>query len=383
MCKNMCFGQFVPPDITLKWLLIGIVPVFLRKIFPVENSKRRAVAWWLIAGIIMIVIEFFMGGVTRLTGSGLSITEWKPIMGALPPLNEAEWNSAFDSYKNIAQYKYLNSHFSLSDFKFIFYWEWAHRLWARMLGVVFLIGFVYFLWKKYFDKGMVKPFVVLFLLGGVQGFIGWKMVESGLNDTDLYVKHTWLATHFLSAVTLMCYTLWFALVLLVPPHRRAGSKGMVRASIAVIVLLYVQLAYGAFMAGLHAAKNAPTWPTINGEWIPGGMAANNWLHNPINVHFVHRGLAYLLLAGIILWFVYATKQARQAGESLLAKARWWPLVLVVVQVMLGIATVLCAPYIVFAKFGVFETIAELHQLVALGLLMAVVANLYISGRKAA
>ncbi len=324
-----------------------------------------------------------MGGVTRLTGSGLSITEWKPIMGTLPPLNDADWNNAFDSYKNIAQFKFLNSHFTLSDFKFIFYWEWAHRLWARMLGVVFLIGFVYFLWKKYFDKGMIKPFVVLFLLGGVQGFIGWKMVESGLNDTDLYVKHTWLATHFLSAVTLMCYTLWFALVLLIPPHRRAGSSGMVKASIALIALLYVQLAYGAFMAGLHAAKNAPTWPTINGDWIPAGMGANNWLHNPINVHFIHRGLAYLLLAGIILWFVYAGKQAKLASDSLLSKSRWWPMVLVTVQVILGIATVLTAPYIVFAKFGVFETIAELHQLVALVLMMSVVANLYISGRRTA
>ncbi len=324
-----------------------------------------------------------MGGVTRLTGSGLSITEWKPIMGTLPPLNDADWNNAFDSYKNIAQFKFLNSHFTLSDFKFIFYWEWAHRLWARMLGVVFLIGFVYFLWKKYFDKGMIKPFVVLFLLGSVQGFIGWKMVESGLNDTDLYVKHTWLATHFLSAVTLMCYTLWFALVLLIPPHRRAGSSGMVKASIALIALLYVQLAYGAFMAGLHAAKNAPTWPTINGDWIPAGMGANNWVHNPINVHFIHRGLAYLLLAGIILWFVYAGKQAKLASDSLLSKSRWWPMVLVTVQVILGIATVLTAPYIVFAKFGVFETIAELHQLVALILMMSVVANLYISGRRTA
>lgn len=331
----------------------------------------------------MIVIEFFMGGVTRLTGSGLSITEWKPIMGTLPPLNDADWNNAFDSYKNIAQFKFLNSHFTLSDFKFIFYWEWAHRLWARMLGVVFLIGFVYFLWKKYFDKGMIKPFVVLFLLGGVQGFIGWKMVESGLNDTDLYVKHTWLATHFLSAVTLMCYTLWFALVLLIPPHRRAGSSGMAKASIGLIALLYVQLAYGAFMAGLHAAKNAPTWPTINGDWIPAGMGANNWLHNPINVHFVHRGLAYLLLAGIIIWFVYAGKQAKLASDSLLSKSRWWPMALVTVQVILGIATVLTAPYIVFAKFGVFETIAELHQLAALILMMSVVANLYISGRRTA
>src|SRR5690606_29641599 len=124
----------------------------------------------------MIIIQVLLGGVTRLTGSGLSITEWKPIMGALPPMNEKEWNEAFNGYKQIAQYKYLNSHFELSDFKFIFFWEWFHRLWARMLGVVFVIGFVYFLVKRYFDKEMILPFIILFILGGMQGLIGWIMV---------------------------------------------------------------------------------------------------------------------------------------------------------------------------------------------------------------
>lgn len=347
-----------------------------------DNHKRRAVAWWLIAGIIMIIIEFFMGGVTRLTGSGLSITEWKPIMGTLPPLNEAEWNKAFDSYKNIAQYKYLNSHFTLPDFKFIFFWEWAHRLWARMLGVVFAIGFIYFLSKKYFDKGMVRPFIVLFLLGGVQGYVGWRMVASGLNDTDLYVKHTWLAAHFLSALTLMCYTLWFALILLVPPGRKAASPGLFKGTLGVIILMYVQLAYGAFMAGLHASKSAPTWPTINGDWIPGGMMGRSFVHNPINVHFMHRGLAYLLLAAIIWWFIYASRKARNAAGSLLTTTRWWSLALVVLQVVLGIVTLLCAPLITFARFGVYETLAELHQLVAMFLLMSLVVNLYVATKPA-
>lgn len=349
----------------------------------VDNHKRRAVAWWLIAGIVMIVIEFIMGGVTRLTGSGLSITEWKPIMGALPPLSNADWNSAFDKYKTIAQYKYLNSHFTLSDFKFIFYWEWSHRLWARMLGVVFAIGFVYFFVKKYFDKGMVRPFIILFLLGGLQGYVGWKMVESGINDTELYVKHTWLATHFLSALTLMCYTLWFALVLLVPSEKRASAPGLFRATLGVIILMYVQLAYGAFMAGLHASKSAPTWPTINGEWIPEGMMARSFISNPINVQFVHRMLAYLLLVVMVVWFVYAAKAARTHVASLLGKARWWPMVIIVAQVVLGIITVLCAPLIVFAQFGTYEILAELHQLVAMFLLMSLVANLYISGKRAA
>ncbi len=343
-----------------------------------DNYKRRAVAWWLIAGIIMIVIEFIMGGVTRLTGSGLSITEWKPIMGALPPLNEGEWNKAFDGYKNIAQYKYLNSHFTLPDFKFIFFWEWAHRLWARLLGVVFAIGFVYFFIKNYFDKGMVRPFIVLFFLGGLQGYIGWKMVSSGLNDTELYVKHTWLAIHFLSALTLMCYTLWFSLILLIPAGKKVAAPALFKGTLGIIVLLYVQLAYGAFMAGLHASKSAATWPKINGDWIPGGMMEQSFMSHPINVQFIHRCLAYLLLAAIIYWFARAAKAAKNIGSTLLGAARWWPLALVLLQVVLGITTLLCAPYIVFAHFGVYEVLAELHQLVAMFLLMSLVVNLYIT-----
>jgi cytochrome c oxidase assembly protein subunit 15 len=348
-----------------------------------EQKKRKAVAIWLLAGVAMIVIEFIMGGVTRLTGSGLSITEWKPIMGIIPPLNETEWNKAFDGYKNIAQYKYLNSHFTLSDFKFIFFWEWSHRVWARLLGVVFGIGFIYFLIKKYFDKEMIRPFMILFLLGGLQGFIGWKMVQSGLNDTSLYVKHTLLATHFLSAMALTCYTLWLALQLLIPEGKRLTDSKLYAITLSGIALLFVQLAYGAFMAGLHAAKNAPTWPTINGMWLPGTLQNQSLINNEINVQFIHRGLAYLLLIFIITWFYRASQTAVRNQASILKTTRWWPLVLVVLQVALGISTVLCAPMITFGRFGVFETLAEAHQLVAMFLLMSLVLNLYVVKRKEA
>lgn len=328
----------------------------------------------------MIIVEFIMGGVTRLTGSGLSITEWKPIMGALPPLNETEWNEAFNGYKQIAQYKYVNSHFTLPDFKFIFFWEWAHRLWARMLGVVFAIGFIYFLVRQYFDKAMIRPFIILFILGGLQGYVGWKMVQSGLNDTELYVKHTWLATHFLSAITLMCYTLWFALKLLIPARKRAHAPAVVRPLIAIIVIIYIQLAYGAFMAGMHASKSAPTWPTINGDWVPAGLLEHSFISHPINVQFMHRYLAYLLLIIIIIWYVRVKKAAGSYPDSLIGKARHWPAALVLVQVTLGIITVLCAPLIVFARFGTYEVLAELHQLVGMFLLMSLVANLYIAAK---
>ena len=145
-----------------------------------DNKKRRAVAYWLLTGVFMIIIQVLLGGVTRLTGSGLSITEWKPIMGAMPPMGDAAWNEAFEKYQQIAQFKYINNHFTVDDFKFIFFWEWFHRLWARLLGVVFAVGFIYFIVKQYFDRQMIIPFIILFILGGVQGLIGWIMVASGL-----------------------------------------------------------------------------------------------------------------------------------------------------------------------------------------------------------
>ncbi len=343
-----------------------------------DKKKNRAVAMWLIAGVVMIIIQTLLGGVTRLTGSGLSITEWKPIMGAIPPLNEAEWNKAFDGYKQIGQYKYLNSDFTISDFKFIFFWEWFHRLWARMLGVVFLVGFVYFLVKQYFSKKMIRPFIILFVLGAFQGLIGWIMVASGLNEENLYVNHIKLAAHFVSAMVLACYTLWFALQLLVPEQKRVINKSLANLTIIVVILLFVQLTYGAFMAGLKAAMAAPTWPSINGMWIPDTLPANSWINDKINVHFIHRGLAYVLFAAVIFWFVKSAKSI-QPGNALSA-TRLWPLILVCLQVVLGIITVISAPHIVIGKFGLFESLAELHQLVAMFLLMSLVVNLYVVKR---
>lgn len=328
----------------------------------------------------MIIIQTLLGGVTRLTGSGLSITEWKPIMGALPPMNEQEWNHAFDGYKQIGQYKFLNSDFTLRDFKLIFFWEWFHRLWARLLGVVFLIGFVFFFFKGYFSKQMVKPFIILFLLGAMQGLIGWIMVASGLNDENLYVNHIKLSAHFVSAMVLACYTLWFALQLLIPAEKRIADRKLQNYTIAIIIILFVQLTYGAFMAGLKAAMAAPTWPTINGMWLPGNLATNSLINDKINVHFIHRGLAYILLVLIIIWFAKARTAARN-NTSALRNTMAWPMVLVAVQVLLGIITVVSAPHIVLGKFGLFESLAELHQLVAMFLLMALVVNLYVVKRR--
>jgi cytochrome c oxidase assembly protein subunit 15 len=346
------------------------------------HKRKKAVAWWLIAGVIMIIIQTLLGGITRLTGSGLSITEWKPIMGALPPIGDAEWEKAFGGYKQIAQYKYLNSDFTLSDFKFIFFWEWFHRLWARLLGVVFAVGFIYFLIKKYLDKEMIRPFIALFVLGAAQGLIGWIMVASGLNDTNLYVDHIKLAMHFVAAMILACYTLWFALKLLVPDDRRISDKKLHNYTLVIFFILFVQLAYGAFMAGLKAAIAAPTWPTINTQWIPDNMMANSFINHPINVHFMHRGIAYILFFLVISWFTMALRKQNANPASILKATKWWPLMLVVLQVVLGVVTVLSAQLIKFGKFGTFEILAELHQLVAMFLMISLVVNLYVIRRAA-
>jgi cytochrome c oxidase assembly protein subunit 15 len=335
------------------------------------------VAYWLLTGVFMIVVQVLLGGITRLTGSGLSITEWKPIMGAMPPISEQEWTVAFEKYKQIAQFKYINSHFELDDFKFIFFWEWFHRLWARLLGVVFAIGFIYFLVRKYFDRAMVLPLIILFILGAAQGLIGWIMVASGLNDTNLYVNHIKLAMHFMAALLLLCYTLWFALKLLIPQEKKTSNNSLYSFTLMVIIILCFQLIYGAFMAGLKAAMSAPSWPTINGMWVPDTLSNQSWINHPLNVHFVHRILAYLLVIITIAWFVRAGNVARQQSSLLLSKTRWWPLLLIIVQLLLGIFTVLSAPKITFGKFGQFETLAEIHQLAAMFFLMALLVSLYI------
>src|SRR5882724_9785858 len=154
---------------------------------PLSYPSSRPVAIWVKTGVFMLLVQVILGGVTRLTGSGLSITEWNVVTGTVPPLNSTQWQDAFDKYRQTPQFQILNSGFTLHDFKFIFFWEWFHRFWARMLGIVFAIGFVFFFVKKYFDRQMIRPFVILFLLGGLQGLIGWLMVTSGLNDEHLYV----------------------------------------------------------------------------------------------------------------------------------------------------------------------------------------------------
>lgn len=345
----------------------------------VENAYRhkRIIANWLLLGVFMLVVQVLLGGITRLTGSGLSITEWNPIMGALPPLNEVQWQKAFSNYQQIAQYKYLNNHFALSDFKFIYFWEWFHRLWARLMGFVFLIPFIFFLIKGYFKKWMIAPLIMLFVLGGLQGLIGWIMVKSGLNDEDLYVSHFRLAIHFMAAMVLIGYTLIFALSLCVPERERIADKPLRNFAFIITAVLIIQLIYGTFMAGLKAATAAPTWPDINGTFLPAGIFAHDFiesiLHNKITIQFIHRMLAYLIFTLIIAWWLRASKTYASASFK---KAKKWPLILVFLQLLLGVITVVTSNNIATGKFGLFEWFAELHQLNGMLLLLSLLTVIF-------
>ena len=359
-----------------------------------EDYKSRAVANWLLLGVGMTIIQIALGGITRLTGSGLSITEWDVVTGALPPMSEAAWQTLFAKYKTTPQFQLLNFDFTLANFKFIFFWEWFHRLWARTIGLVFAIGFIYFLVKKYFQPKMIRPLVVLFLLGALQGAIGWIMVASGLEGDAVYVKPTRLALHFIFALGLLAYTYWFALSLKVKTLKEQPSlqdaykdeqflkhlRSIKLFSWIILVVLFFQLIYGALMAGHKAANVAATWPTINGQWIPTGLTSKdsfllNAVNNTIWIHFIHRGLAYLLLI-LIIW--YSIKLFRINGNAFWNLMRRMPLTFVLFQVALGIFTVISSAKIVPGVWAGFEWLAQLHQLVGMLLLLSVVNIIYVT-----
>ena len=339
-----------------------------------KKPSDKSVARWLYFGVFMLMVQILLGGITRLTESGLSITEWNPVTGTLPPLNIHQWQVEFDKYKTTDQFRYINSDFTLHDFKNIFFWEWLHRTWARLMGLVFIVGFVYFLIKKKLRSNMVIPFIILFILGIIQGAIGWIMVKSGLMPEKMFVGHIQLTVHFISALVLLCYTLWFALSLSVEKTSLIFNSPLRNWTFIILILVFFQLIYGAFMAGLHAAAVAPTWPEINGQWIPAKMdtlspPGRNLIDNKIAIQFIHRGLAYILLVLTIVWVV---KMKKINGSNLFQKLKWIPLVLLLLQILLGIFTVINSP---FPNKLVFFGVA--HQLNAMLFLMSLIIMIFI------
>ena len=310
-------------------------------------DRMRPVRIWLYVVALMVLAMVVVGGITRLTDSGLSITEWKPISGVLPPLSDADWQAEFQNYQQIPQYKLLNEGMSLDAFKFIFWWEWAHRFLGRVIGFVFAVPFLVFLVQRRFSWNLAAPLAGLFVLGGLQGALGWWMVSSGLQDLTSVSQYR-LAAHLGAALLLFLALIWVARRL--GPARPVPVNAQQGAVILLLCLVYLQIIAGAFVAGLDAGMGYNTWPLMDGTLVPTGLDAidpwwKNLFENALTVQFIHRTIAYVIVLYVgALWIVQ-----RRAGALAGANA-WLPRValLVLLQAALGITTLLLAVPLPFA-----------------------------------
>lgn len=328
------------------------------------------IRWLWVVGL-MVFAMVVVGGITRLTESGLSITEWKPVSGAIPPLSHAEWAAAFEKYQQIPEYKEINgpAGMTLSDFKFIFFWEWVHRLLGRLIGVAFALPLAWFWVKKQIPQGYKPRLLALLALGGLQGAIGWWMVSSGLSErTD--VSHYRLAVHLLAALFILAGIVWTALDL---DQWRKGNHRPARLTgfgAAVGGILFVQLLFGAWVAGLNAGYVSNTWPLMNDRFFPEGIdmargALSALVNDPYLTHFVHRWWAWVLVAALIL-LARRVKAMHVRRASIAIHSAFG------VQILLGIATVLS---------GINIALAVLHQAVGASVVAATVWGIHVLGRR--
>jgi len=309
-----------------------------------DSRSRRQVAAWLLAGAAMVAAMVVVGGVTRLTHSGLSMVEWKPLVGAVPPLSEADWRALFDKYRETPEYRTVNAGMSLADFRHIFWWEYFHRLLGRTIGVVFFVPLAWFAVRRVIPRPLALRLGGVFVLGGLQGAMGWYMVASGLVDVPRVSPYR-LAAHLGLAFAILAFMLWIALDLLRPPPPAGASAapaGLARASLALSALVFVMVLSGAFVAGTHAGFIYNTFPLMGGRLIPSGLFPldpwwrNAFEHVPL-VQLDHRLLAYAVTgASIALWIrcraASLPPRARRASHALL--------VALALQLTLGIATLL-------------------------------------------
>ena len=307
-----------------------------------QTPDLRPVRVWLIAVALLIAAMVLIGGATRLTESGLSIVEWKPVTGALPPLSQSEWTQAFEAYKKIPQYRQMNAGMSLEQFKTIFWWEWSHRLLGRVIGAAFLLPFLYFLWRGVFGPELKRRLWGIFGLGALQGAVGWWMVASGLSER-VEVSQYRLATHLVLALLIFAAIVWTL--------RRIGETGPsvapLRLKITTVVLLvttFVQLYLGALVAGLRAGKIYNTWPDIDGGFIPSTARLffdapwwRNLFENTLTVQFEHRMVAYTLF---VLAILHAVDAVRSRADRAVIGGALWLLGIVALQATLGILTLL-------------------------------------------
>lgn len=296
-----------------------------------KDKLLKPVVNWLFLGYFLIFTMVIVGGITRLTGSGLSMADWKPITGAIPPLNEADWLAKFELYQSTPQYKIVNNHFSLSEFKSIFWWEFIHRNLGRLIGLIFIVPFIIFWAQKRFTKTLLNKMFIILILGGFQGVLGWYMVSSGLVDKP-HVSHFRLAAHFVTALTAMLYIFWVAMTILFPNKTPLTS---LNSKVKVLSLLtLIQIIYGAFTAGLKAGfgnyfiADIFVFPHQFGSFINDGAT----------VLFTHRYLAIIILAYTL--YVYFSEIKSNEILSFQKKGLNLVLAAILLQVTLGIATLL-------------------------------------------
>ena len=328
-------------------------------------KNNKSVIIWLLSGCFLVFVMVVVGGITRLTNSGLSMTDWHLVTDTFPPLTEAKWEETFDKYKQFPEYQKINIHndFTLSDYKFIYFWEWFHRFIGRIIGLIFIIPFVYFLIKKKLDIETIKKCGILLGMGAFQGFLGWFMVKSGLIDAP-DVSHFRLSLHLTFAFITFAYTLWVALDLIYPERKKIilPLRNLARITLAIVIL---QIIYGGFVAGLNAGLIHNHWPLMSdGQFFHESIALEkeSWLlrltEGKSGVQFVHRTLAYIVV-GLILLLAYKshsieiTQQQRKGLTVLVA--------IVFVQFTLGVFTLL---------FSVPLWLGLTHQVVAFFLLTA-------------
>lgn len=335
-------------------------------------QRPRALARWLWAVALLVIVVVGVGGITRLTESGLSITEWRPVSGVLPPLNEADWVKEFEKYKQIPEYKEINLGMTLAGFKAIFFWEWLHRILGRLVGMALVLPFAFYAWRRVIPAGYGWRLFALTALVGLQGAIGWWMVASGLEyRTD--VSHYRLAAHLLTALFLLAGLVWTARDLGAlardPAARPARLTG---AAMGVIAILFVQLLLGAWVAGLNAGYVSSSWPMMNDHFVPEGIdwSGGAWLaltNDPFLIHFLHRWWSWAAAAALLLLArALARRGARREAAYLVA--------VVAVQMLLGIWTVVS---------GVSMWVAVMHQVVGAILVAVAAAALHRLGRREA
>jgi cytochrome c oxidase assembly protein subunit 15 len=339
------------------------------------RNQPLAISKWLFAVASLVFLMVVVGGITRLTESGLSITEWKPVTGAVPPLSHADWSHAFALYKQTPEYREVNgpAGMTLDQFKFIFFWEWAHRLLGRMIGVAFALPLLWFAAKRAIPQGYGWKLVVLLALGGLQGALGWYMVMSGLVDrTD--VSHFRLSAHLLLAFAIMGALIWVALDL--RQLARTGEKRPARltgASFAALTILLIQLLFGAWVAGLSAGQVANDWPAMQGRFFPEGVVWSSGIffaltHDPYLIHFVHRWWAWVVVAALVVFARLIRKKPGGRPTSIAIHSTFGT------QILLGIFTVLS---------GMAIWLAALHQAVGAALVAATVWGAHVLGRRSA